>query len=306
MATIQQSHLCLVTTNHVDFSRARTLTLSLGRVKCKWGILDFELTRWGPYTEDKDTVDVCMTVDACTVPAGAPPPTKITIQLDCTHHAIINNAKPGAGGSRSEAREEGMCFGPQSQFLTGFYKGYVARVTFPLDPIFFKRNVVLDQLSVTVEAPLDRTLTAHNDPSRFPFPQALVDTINVPALCDCTFALGDGTTLRASRAILAHASPSFFGTMFGRQAWTAGGRDSTIQFRGWSIKAYLPCMVHMYSGWIPDEGPLTVPVAVEHGLDTNEFLFADWLQVMRLAEMLELPELAGAARRAMVKALLNA
>ncbi|ORZ38501.1 hypothetical protein BCR44DRAFT_1428391 [Catenaria anguillulae PL171] len=86
----------------------------------------------------------------------------------------------------------------------------------------------------------------------------------------------------------------YFKTMFnGDWVESAANKcDKPIDF-DWTATAVLPCLMHMYSGWVLGD---TVPDCAElkelldkHKVDTQRLTLHQLLELVDLAEMLELP-----------------
>ncbi|KAI9168524.1 hypothetical protein H9P43_007897 [Blastocladiella emersonii ATCC 22665] len=131
-----------------------------------------------------------------------------------------------------------------------------------------------------------------------------VDTLNDPNLSDVVFVVGStGTKIRASRAILASASP-FFATLFSAK-WS--DRDKPVPMPAWEPTAFSIALVHLYCGWVPGD---EVTVAIRQALtklkvDLDAMDLHAWDNLLDLAGMLERPHLASAARDEMIKLLDN-
>ncbi|KAI9223479.1 hypothetical protein BC828DRAFT_375801 [Blastocladiella britannica] len=141
--------------------------------------------------------------------------------------------------------------------------------------------------------------------------------LNRPGICDVMFcfapsvdAAGNESPARlsASRAALAKASPFFERLFIGAANWSDSAA-STIDYPEWPAAAAALCFVHMYTGWCPPGAlPAGSTEELEHTASTLSPLlgtvgFADpaalaisqWLEVIQLSRMLELPALCRAA-----------
>ncbi|ORZ29179.1 hypothetical protein BCR44DRAFT_397295 [Catenaria anguillulae PL171] len=105
-------------------------------------------------------------------------------------------------------------------------------------------------VSIPSTAPPPKTVELRKIPAN------LIATLNSRALCDCTFTLENGIETSASKNVVV-ASSAFFETKFREVEWCTPG--STIAFECWSVRAALPCLVHMYNGWMPTDGDLPKP-----------------------------------------------
>ncbi|KAI9172958.1 hypothetical protein H9P43_007089 [Blastocladiella emersonii ATCC 22665] len=143
---------------------------------------------------------------------------------------------------------------------------------------------------------------------------ALLATLNNPAVCDVAFQpASPSAPVHASRAVLAATSP-YFRTMF-TGGWYEGGatRGSATARDPITTPTWLPApllltLVHLYSGWAPgDPVPSVVwPVLAGVGVEVDpgdrkaRLDLDEWSNMFEIAEMLELPDLATRVRDAMV------
>ncbi|KAI9168525.1 hypothetical protein H9P43_007898 [Blastocladiella emersonii ATCC 22665] len=122
-----------------------------------------------------------------------------------------------------------------------------------------------------------------------------VHTLNDPDLSDAVFVVGSTRTeIRASRAILASASP-FFATLFSAE-WS--NRDKPIPMPAWNPSAFAVALVHLYCGWVPGTPVSGTVMQALHMLkvDVDVMDLYAWDNLLDLAGMLERPRLASAAR----------
>ncbi|ORZ32929.1 hypothetical protein BCR44DRAFT_1439156 [Catenaria anguillulae PL171] len=136
---------------------------------------------------------------------------------------------------------------------------------------------------------------------------ALLATMDNPTLCDCSLLPKDALAkpIHVSRAVLAHAS-TYFVTMFSGPWADAGKHDKPIEL-GWTVSAVLPSLIHIYSGWVVGQplppGKAVKELVAKHGLDVTAFTLHQLLELMDLAQMLELPLLVQAVNKEMTKLL---
>ncbi|ORZ35383.1 hypothetical protein BCR44DRAFT_1434102 [Catenaria anguillulae PL171] len=238
--------------------------------------------------------------------------TLMTFQVELSHHSY--RRRPSSTGTQDTC----PTLGPTSKAVQDPKKGTVVTSTFAFPDNYSDARWAIKQLSVTVDCvydlvlPVGQTSSQSRSGSRispsFSSALNLVDCINDTGLSDCRLQFQDGSTIAACKLVLAHASP-FFMTMFKEPQWTAaaasGSAPEPIPFDSWSIKAFIPCLIHMYTGWVPYHGDLPRPdaiteVIVKNDVDPGKYSLTEWLEVLQLAEMIELSDLVKGVKRAMV------
>ncbi|ORZ38360.1 hypothetical protein BCR44DRAFT_1429111 [Catenaria anguillulae PL171] len=275
MATAAQYYL---SSSNGEQHPAETINVSLGRIKSELGNLAFQIRS---SAMGKSHVDACMAI----LDGGSAKGLSVTFQLDAkvySNRMTVTSRGSGFPGSKP------VTMGAVTKVLPAALctRGSVVSVAFEIPGNYPDAKLVVEQLIVTISTvskatPCPTPTTSCSTMSLFH------GTINVPHLCDCLLELADNTTLHASRAILAHASPNFFGTAFKRPEWNSptetenapsqdedGGPPRVPMFHVklelWSIKSVLPCLAHMYFGWLPTTSTILSVPAVHGDSESQE------------------------------------
>ncbi|ORZ29178.1 hypothetical protein BCR44DRAFT_42374 [Catenaria anguillulae PL171] len=199
---------------------------------------------------------------------------------------VKKHSKNKSGNSWQWSEGGPLCIEPLTRLLSSsdLGLGSVTTFTFAIPAVHGECAYTVENVALGISLPF----TPASVNARL---GKLVSTLNSPAVCDCMFELRDGIQITASKAVLAAAS-QFFATKFQEPQWSA----QPIKFDSWSVKAALPCLMHLYNGWVPSDGELPSTELLKGMIEENEvyplqYSMQDWLLVLDLAQMLELSEL---------------